>query len=395
MRSMRTTALVSSLLGVALLCGCPEEKAPPKTDQTQQAEKPEQPEEPGSQPGSAASMPDDHSTSSTAVRLQDLFKMPESPDVVAKVNDRPVVRDELEGVLRQTQIQLNATGSPVKLTRFRILDGAVEQLVDLKLRHELAEELGVKGDPAYAKAWLEDLEARMRADKSFGAFLLRAGKDADARKRDAGEAALMAAIVDKLREEAKEELLAEAKKYYERNEKQYFMHEGVQAWRLFVKAPRGMVQRDRDIAKTRAEDLHAKATKTRKAEDFENLVKSHSEGGKASSGGYIGYVAKGTFNENLEKQIYAAKPNTVLPLYEDAHGYYIYFIGEHRDARQKPFDEVKEEILSKVYRTIIDREMNQRLEVLRKKQKVEIFIPELVELRKQQQAKGPGPRRAN
>jgi parvulin-like peptidyl-prolyl isomerase len=313
--------------------------------------------------------------------------------VVATVDGRPIDKAQLEQVLRQTQIQLNATRPDVPITRFKVLDGAVHQLVERALMHELADKLGAKPDPEYAKAWLADLEGRMAADESFAAFLLRAGKDPEARKRDAEEEAIDHAIVETIRQQVRSELDSEAKAYYDRNKKQYLEYEGREVWRLFVKAPRGMVQRDRDIARTRVEGLLAQAKKLKKADDFENLVKSNSEGGKGREGGYIGWVARKTFAKELEDQIYAAKVNTILPIYEDAHGYYIYWVGKHRPERQVPFEEVREQILDQVFRTMIDKEMDKRLEGIRKQAKVEIHIPELIELKKQNQTPTSAPKK--
>lgn len=321
-------------------------------------------------------MPSDHSTSSTAASLDDLFKMPDTPtDVVLEVGSRKVSRAAMEQTLRQTQIQLSATGVPTGLDRRRILKGAVDQLVDDELREVLAEELGVKADREFEKRWIADLEARMEAQPSFKVFLLRAGKDRAQREQDAHRAAVMDAIVQKIKAQVKAESEAEAKDYYARHLADFAERAGVQVWRIFVKAPRGMVQRDRDIARARAEDLLAKAKKDPK--NFTNLAISYSEGGKAAEGGGLGWVSPGTLAEDLDKQIQSAKPNTILPLWEDAVGFYIYKVGTRREARQRPFEEVADEILEKVYRRTITKKVDAELERLKAAQPVKVHIPEL------------------
>lgn len=357
-----------------MIWGCSEQaKAPPPPPA---ATPPEAPASgPASKPGSASSMPAGHDTSSTAVSLEDLFKMPETPDVVVEVGERKVPRAALEQILRQTQIQLSATGLPAGFDRPRILQGAVDQLVDEELRNILADELGVKADPGFEKQWLADLEARMEAQPSFKVFLLRAGKDRAQRERDAHRAAVMEAVVQKIKAGAKAETEAEAKDYYARHVADYTDRAGVEVWRIFVKAPRGMVQRDRDIARARAEDLLAKAKKDPK--NFTNLAISYSEGGKATDGGFVGWVSPGTLAPDLEKQIEAAKPNTILPLWEDAVGFFVYKVGKRRDERVRPFDEVADEILEKVYRRSITKKVDAELARLKAAQAVKVHIPEL------------------
>lgn len=375
-------ALILPTCASLFLLGCPEKKKGPKPKDL--VVKP-----PASQPssaGSASSMPTDHSTSSTAITLKDLFQMPDSKNVIAKVNNEEIVRDELEEKLRQIQLQLGATGAPPKLTRFVILDGAMEQLVEAQLQKVLADKLGAKPDPKYAAAWLKDLEQRMNADAAFKTFLLRAGKNEAARKRDALRQARMDAIVGVLRKRVEKEVEAEAKKYYERSKKDFLEREGRETWRLFIKAPRGMVQRDRDIAKTKMEGLFKRLKKKPTSKTMENLAKSYSEGGKGREGGYIGWIAKGTFAPALEKKLWEAKANSAF-LYEDATGYYIYFAGRMRKERIKSFKEVRSQIMNSIYRPLIDREIKKELAELKTKQKVEILIPELVKLRAENKAK--------
>ena len=320
-------------------------------------------------------MPDEHSTSSTAASLEALFKMPDTPtDVVVEVGPRKVGRAALEQVLRQTQIQLSATGLPAGLSRAQVLKGAVDQLVDQQLRWVLADELGVKPDPAFEEAWLADLEARMEAQPSFKVFLLRAGKDAAQRAEDAKQAALMDAIVQKIKAQVKTDTEAEAKAYYERHKADFEERAGIQVWRIFVKAPRGMVQRDRDIARTRAEDLLAKAKKDPK--NFTNLAISFSEGGKSQEGGYLGWVGPGTLAAELEAQIQAAKPETILPLWEDAVGFYVYKVGKARPGRTRPFEEVADEILDKAYRRTVTKKVDAELARLKAAQPVKSHIAE-------------------
>ncbi len=328
-------------------------------------------------PASSSSKPADHpTTSSRTVDLDEVFRMPEfEGDVVLKVSGQPVSRAAYEHELRQMQIQLTATGLPPGIDRHRILVGAADRLVDQQILKLLAANLKVTPDAAYEKKWLEDLENRMESQPSFKSFLLRAGKDAAQRKVDAREAAIRQGIVDKLRVQVKSETEAEAKKYYESHVADFTERAGTQVWRLFLKAPRGMVQRDRDISRSRAEGLLAKAKKAPK--NFTNLVISHSEGGKASTGGFVGWVSKGTLAPDLEKQLFAAKAGSILALWEDASGFFIYKVGLARKERVLSFDQVADQILNKIYRRTINDKINAELTRLKGEQTVEILVDAL------------------
>lgn len=320
-------------------------------------------------------MPAGHSTSTAPVTLQDLFRMPETPtDVVIRVGDDPVTRAEFEQRLRVLQIQLTAAGVPRDLQRRKVLQSAVEQIVEERLMARIADQMGVTVDPRAVRAWVGELEKRMNADKAFAAFLERAGNTAEQRQKDGHYAVLVDGIHNKLSEELKTKTATTVTAYYERRKTDFTERAGRETWRIFIRAPSTMVQRDLDIAKSKAERIQAEAAKSPEA--FERLARQHSEGGKGHDGGYIGFVSKGTFAPALEQTLMAAK-NGVLPLHQDASGFFIYKVGRIRKEHVKPFAEVKELIFKKLFRKLVRQEIDRQIAQLKSKFKVEVNIPEL------------------
>lgn len=375
MKQERWALVVALGWATAAVMGCPkpEEKKPAETASAQP-----------DQPASASSMPADHDTSSVAVGLESLFKMPAlQGDVVAKVNDHVIERAALENRLRNTQVTLLTNGVPAGLNRYDVLDGALDDLIDDKLEMILAEKLGVEVDPRDVEQFLAELDARMASNPAFKTFLLRAGKDEKQRRIDAVEAARRRGIVAKIRVEAEKDVEAAAREYYAKHERDYTERGGVATWRIVIKAPRGMEQRSRDAARARAERIQKDAKKD--PDNFENLARTHSEGGKRNEGGFIGFVGEKQFNEKFTKHIYAGKPGEVLPLFEDARGFQILKVGQRRETRVIPYEEKRDEIVESVFGTVIRQEIRKRLDALRAEQKIEILVPEYHELAKKLQ----------
>ncbi|MBK8013234.1 MAG: peptidyl-prolyl cis-trans isomerase [Deltaproteobacteria bacterium] len=300
--------------------------------------------------------------------------------VVAKVNESVITRDELEAKLRELELQITAAGLPESITHEEILKTAIDQLVEAKIRKVLATQLKVEVSAAAIEAWRADLHARMERSPSFKAFLCRAGKcEAETQRRDAEDALTMDGIMAELRQRAQAEIRDAARDYYERHKKEYLEREAVEVWRIFVRAPGTMIQRDRDIAKARAETVHTSALRTKgDAKRFEDLARSHSADGRGAQGGYLGWVSRATFPKALEDQIWNAKPNTILPLVEDGEGYWIYRVGKVRPERQHPFAEVEAQIVERIYTPILTKKLEAEIERLRGQQKIEILVPELV-----------------
>jgi parvulin-like peptidyl-prolyl isomerase len=373
---MHSNLRVSGLLAsIALFAGCPKEGGPP--DQPKVEDKAAQPATPSSQPSSQpGSMPKEHNTSTVPVTLQDLFKMPQTPDdVVIKVGATELRRGDLEAKLRELQIQLGAVGLPAQITRKEVLSAAVEQLIEIELRRQFAKELGVKVDPKEVAAWVKNEEEKMERDPAYKAFLAQAGNTHEQRMRD-GEILLLGdGVLAKLTEDLRTRTSTTLKAYYERNKKDFIEREGVEVWRIFVKAPAGIAERDRDVAKSRAEEIYKEASKH--PDRFETIAMTRSEGGSVANKGYIGYVSRGTLAKDIEDKIFAAKTGAVLPLHEDASGFYIYKTGKHRGERARSYEEVKDEIFARLYRPMLNEQLDKELKKLRDKREIKVLIPEL------------------
>ncbi len=373
MRTPHLLALAASALVLTAL-GCPSEPKPsaepPKT------EAPAQPaSQPASQPGQAA-MPANHPTSTTPITLEQLFEMPkiDGPHV-AEVGADKVTQDELGAKLRELQLQLSVAGVPPGTTREKILQAALDQLVERKLMKQLAEEMKVKPDPKRIAAFLKSIDDRIKADPKFGVFLASAGNTPEQRRRDGEHIARVEAVQLALRGRIQARTATTVEAYYEKRKADFMLRGGTEAWRIVIRAPSTMVQRDRDIAKVRALEIHKKVSE--KPAEFENLARIHSEGGKGNEGGYIGFVPNGGMDPDLDKVLHAAKAGSILPLVEDARGFYIYKVGGKREGRQGTLEEVRDEIFNRLYRGIATREINKEISRLSSKRQVKVHIPEL------------------
>lgn len=369
LRSPRVFALTAASCLTFLAVGCPGQ-GPKEAAQGAADAGP-----PADQAASQPSIPAGHSTSTAPIGLDQLFKMPETPEVVAKVGDGEIKRPALENLLRQLQIQLRAAGLPRGINRQEVLKSAVDQLVDMELKRQIAEELGVKVDKKAVEEWVSNIEAKMDADPAFRTFLLQAGNTREQRLADGEFEVMMEGINMKLAERIQTRTATTLKAYYDSHLGDFTEHAGVETWRIFIKAPMGMAQRDRDLARARADETLKMIKKAPKK--FDLIARERSEGGTVSTGGYIGFVARGTLAKAIEDQLFAAKPNSLLPLYEDANGFYIYKVGKKRPQRVRPLKEVEGEIFLRIFRPMLDEQLAKDLAALRAKKEVQIFVPEL------------------
>lgn len=358
------------LLAPLALTACPAtEEAPSEAPPAQQPSDPpaSQPtSQPSSQPGSQpGSRPAEHpNTSTVPPGLGELFRVKEgTPAVVGKVGSVDIRRDQLERHLRLMQIQYESGGLPPSVGRREILAAARDELVDRALHRALADQVGANADPKAVEEYVADVEARMASQPAFRNFLARAGNTREHRLEDATMTLRIQAIIDGLKSELKTRTATESEAYFRMHQRDFLEPEGLELWRIHVKAPAGMNERDAAANKARAEGLHKQLVK--KPQDFENVARAYSEGGKASEGGYLGFRPRGTFPAELEALLWKAKAGSIAPLQQDASGYYIFKVGRVQKEKQRTYAEVKDQIAELTIRPLIEKELKRRIEHLR------------------------------
>lgn len=78
--------------------------------------------------------------------------------------------------------------------------------------------------------------------------------------------------------------------------------------------------------------------------DFSELAKNLSMTSDATSGGDLGFVAKGLLPETIEKKVFGMKVGTVSPTIESESRFFIYKVLEKKEDKQLSFEESRQRI---------------------------------------------------
>ena len=124
-----------------------------------------------------------------------------------------------------------------------------------------------------------------------------------------------------------------AKADYEENGAQYKVENQVRARHILIKGKT-------DEARKKIEEIQAKTT----AQNFEQMAKEHSQDGSAAQGGDLGFFGKGKMVKAFEDVAFKLKPGEVSDSVESPFGYHLIKVEEVQTERQKPFEEVQNDI---------------------------------------------------
>jgi peptidyl-prolyl cis-trans isomerase D len=134
----------------------------------------------------------------------------------------------------------------------------------------------------------------------------------------------------------------EAKRYYDSRKETFKIPKQVRVRDILIKAGPQDTPDQLEAKKKKAEEILEKAKKTK---DFSSLVKQYSEADNASKGGDLGWIQKGTMGEQIESLLLSMKAGDLSGVLAGRDGFHILKIEEVKEEKQKPFEEVRDQIL--------------------------------------------------
>ena len=295
------------------------------------------------------------------------------PAVVAKVNGTDIKKADLVKEADQLQGQLTQMNRPPEAMDIgfyrQVLDGVVARI----LLQQEAKAQGITVTDDDVKGQIASLRGRFPSQAEFDKALADQGmKESDliARAKDAFQ-------VQKLIET---KILANltisdeaAKAFYDQNQDKMQRPEQVHVRHILIRADKTAPEADRKKAKEKAQGL---LDQIKKGGDFAKLATDNSDDpGSKARGGDLNWVSKGQTVEPFEKAAFAlAKPNDLSPVVESDFGYHVIQLIEKRPAGVVPFAEAKERIANFLKQKQSQEKVQARIQELRTKGKVEIFI---------------------
>ncbi len=132
----------------------------------------------------------------------------------------------------------------------------------------------------------------------------------------------------------------ELHQYYDQHKNEYTLPERVKAQHILFKT---QGKTPEEIAKIK-EKAQGVLERAKKGEDFGSLAKQYSEDATASSGGDLGDFGHGQMVPEFEKAAFSLGVGGISDLVQTPLGFHIIKVNGKQEARERPFEEMKEAI---------------------------------------------------
>ncbi|MFL6203497.1 MAG: peptidylprolyl isomerase [Thermoanaerobaculia bacterium] len=371
-RFTQILALSSALLLTGLVA-CDKDKAGEAAGTPAQEGTPAANAAPGA--GGAAAVPGQPGAAPAAIpsKPADTSKM---PDVVAKVNGKDITKDALltQARLMQQQFAQASRGQQVPPMN----DAFYKQILDSMIAQELllkdAKDQGVAVSDAELKPQLAALRGRFPDEATFKKALEQEGlTEKQLQEKLRQEAVIQKYVGAKVFGDVAVTDQA-AREFYDKNQDKMQRPERVHLRHILIGVKAGAPEADKKKAQEKAEDL---LEKLKDGEDFAKLAAENSDdAGSKVRGGDLSWISRGQpMPPPFEQAAFAlARPNDLSGVVETQFGFHIIQLVERQAASAVPFEEARPRITQMLQQKQAAERLKARVEDLKKKGKVEVFL---------------------
>ncbi|MCK5689336.1 peptidyl-prolyl cis-trans isomerase, partial [Myxococcota bacterium] len=295
-------------------------------------------------------------------------------EYVAKVNSQGITKAVYDQAVERNMARYRGGGHelPAGIEQ-RIQESVLRRLIDDEIIEQKAKAAGVVVSAEDLAKKFEEYRKRFRSEEAFKSYLERSKSDEISMKEDLRRNELRDRLVKKLSGEAeiKEE---EIKEYYEQNKARFVQKAQVKTSRILMRIAPNATDKEKAAIRKEAKKLRKKAMA--KDADFAVIAKEFSKAPEAGRGGDLGWRTRGQFpgGIEIENAAFELGENKVSDVIETKAGLEIVKVWSKREARELPFDEVKESIKNSLTARKRNEKRREVLRTLKSEAKVEKLI---------------------
>jgi peptidyl-prolyl cis-trans isomerase C len=328
--------------------------------------------QPGPPPATAAKPGAPAATAPAAPAAEPPINPDKLPAVVARVNGQEIKKEELVKEVKGIQARFAQQGGPAEPPG--LYRQVLDNLIARNLLESEAKAQGVTVTDDEIKKQIDQMKGQFPNPEDWNKAIAAQGLN-EAQLHDTVKRglAIQKYIQTKILDATKVSD-AEIKTFYDQNKDKMKQPERLHLRHILVKADKDTPAADKQKAEAKANDLLARL---KKGEDFAKLATENSDDpGSKAQGGDLSWISHGDTVEPFEKAAFALKTkNEISPVTLSPFGYHIIQLLERQEESVVPFEQVKERIADFLKQRQGQTEVQNRVQALKAKAKVETFLP--------------------
>jgi len=295
------------------------------------------------------------------------------PAVVAKVDGKPITRDDLLQASQAVQIRLAQQGRPITPT-VGFYRQVLDEIVGIALLQEDAKTSGVTASDQEVQQQLTQRKSVFPDEATYKKALAKAGLTEEKLRQQTRDQISVQKYLQSRLAQAGNVSDQATREFYDKNKAQMQAPERVHVRHILIGTGEKASPADKQKARQKAEDV---LKRLQAGEDFAKLAQENSDDpGSKIRGGDLGWLVKGqNVPPAFEKAAFAlTKPNELSPVVESPFGYHVIQFVERQASGPIPYEQVKPRIAQLLQQQQAQQQLAARVRELRSKAKVEVFL---------------------
>lgn len=293
--------------------------------------------------------------------------------VVANVLGQSITEKQVMEVIDQMARQRQLPRDQMQKKDTLLYRDALDTLIGFALLKGEARDLNLTVDKAKVDEAWQTVVKRFRSEDQFKQTLQSQGlTEADARKK-MEESLLYQQVIDKAVANLPPPAETDVKKFYDDNPKYFATTEQVHAAHILLKVDAKATPEQKAEVKKKLEGVRADI-EAKKITFAEAAAKYSEDKSNAEKGGDLGFFPRGQMVKPFEDAAFAASPGTMSDVVETPFGYHLINKIENKAPGNIPFEDAKKNIINFLERKSKQDAINQHIDGLRQKAKVETVM---------------------
>jgi peptidyl-prolyl cis-trans isomerase C len=297
-----------------------------------------------------------------------------NPDeAVAKVNDRPITRRQLDDVVKNDLRMIEQRGAQLTPDqRLGYERQVLGKMVDQELLIEAASKTPVADVDKKVDEQIASIKATFPDPKMFEEQLKKLGRSEEQLRADVRRMVTVQAFVESEFASKVKVADGEIKAFYDEHPDYFQKPPQIRASHILVMVPADATD-DVKKAKRAAIDKARERVTTGK-EDFAKVAAEVSECPSKAKGGDLEFFGRNQMVAEFDRAAFALKTGEISEVVKTQFGYHVIKQTGEQPAEKRPLDAMKESIEKFLKKREVDKQLAQFVETQKKTAKVEIFL---------------------